>query len=36
MIKSRIVKWTGNVAHMEGMKDVYKILVEKLKLKRLF
>jgi len=29
VIKSRRMRWMGYVAHMEGMRNAYKILVEK-------
>jgi hypothetical protein len=31
MIKSRMMRWAGYVAHMVDMRNVYKILVESLK-----
>jgi hypothetical protein len=31
MIKSRLMRWAGNVARMEEMRNVHKILVGKLK-----
>jgi hypothetical protein len=33
-MKSRMMRWTGHVAHMEEMKNVYKVLVEKPEGKR--
>jgi hypothetical protein len=34
VIKSRRMRWTGHVAHMDGERGVYRVLVGKLEGKR--